>query len=98
MATAKDSVLVSNNIYNRLFAGIELPSTQRVRALEIIRKAFVAMVAVHAPEREQWARTRVLTDRRDSALKSLIGTPGDKRKFDQHAADFRSTWPDWARE
>ena len=86
-ATAADSVLVANNIYNRLFDGVAMSSDQRARALAIIRKDFLAKVELQLHERGNaaWAKTQELTVHRDSALKALITSSTDRKIFEQHA-------------
>jgi hypothetical protein len=93
MVTAKDSIAVSINIYDRLFAGIALSGDRHARALKYIREVYVKQVTVKGPASNQWASLKTWTDRRDSLLKSLITSVPDKLKFDRHAASERANWP-----
>ncbi|MEO7043001.1 MAG: hypothetical protein ABI035_12125 [Gemmatimonadaceae bacterium] len=88
-ATAGDSLLIRDNVYRELFAGITVSPAQKTRAQEVIaisQRQEMKVGPFHNCEERQ-----VLVDviaRRDSTLLAMMTNAADSAKFAKHAESF----------
>jgi hypothetical protein len=77
-----DSLVVTENIYQRLFAGIVVPDSSRKLAKTVIKRQFVEQMRLQhrgAMTKERWY---LAVAKRNSTLRALLATEGQRRQFD----------------
>jgi hypothetical protein len=86
--------VVSRALMNRLFDGIELDPEQEARAFEIVAESIDARLGVTLRNADGWNRLAAMSVSRDTTLRSLLTTDGDRALFDAHAAELRRSQGD----
>lgn len=89
-ATTADSTLVRDNIYRRLFDGIELSADlQRQARLEIAECHTAQQSILPITSDLKWRQLVALQDQRDSTLQALLTDAGDRKRFARNAEAMR---------
>lgn len=95
-ASAADSTVIRQRIYQRLFAGVELREDQRHAAVRTIAEAHVSQRELGvATDGASWRRIVRIHERRDSILATLVESPRDRARFVANAAAIRPRVEDW---
>ncbi len=79
----------SRVLISRLFDGIDLDMDHEARAFEIVAESIEARLAVTLRNADGWSRLTALNATRDSALRALLTSDGDRALFDAHCAELR---------
>src|SRR5262245_66494321 len=70
-----------------LFDGIALSADQQKLAQQIVADSIDAQLSVTLRNTDGWARLFELQTARDTALRALLTTDGDREIFDRHSAE-----------
>lgn len=89
MATTADSDMVSERVLARSFTGIALPKDARVKALAIIKHAFVGDMLTPRGDADRSAKLEAIYDRRDAQLLALLQSRADSARYRENSAPLR---------